>query len=396
MKGKDRYQHTCSNYFRQVEYLLLIFLLLFGGLVFPPLPADAASDIVIDGNFDDWVDGDGNEFCVDDQMGPDDWQSPATLDMTKFCLASDSTSSVLILFGLDDVTLSGGKTSTACTLINTDYPANGNADFVLCVELTGRGRTSVAGVTLYGCDDSLSDGCGNAIAVNSYPSPMYGFDNSENGPFGNPDSLLELPLPFSDLGFAGGDIVFSSLVSYAGADLLSSPKDSIFGTAGQDYYGKQILYNTDTGTGVIINGPGALSLVKKAYLADGTPVPDGTVLPRGTRVKYLIYIDNKGRVLRDVSIRDVLDPTFTYQAGTLKVDNSVENCAAAACTTAEEAAIFTAVDSVPSATDTVDGDQVSYDPASTTIDAGNENASNGQVNIAPRSVFALSFTVKMQ
>lgn len=390
------YQTKYPYYFNYMGKLLLVFLLLLGGMVFPAWPAVAASDIVIDGNFDDWIDGDGNEFCVDDEMGADDWSSPARFDITKFCLAGDSTGSIAILFGLDDVSISGGNTATACVLINTDYPANSYVDFVLCVELTGPGRTSVTGVTLFSCDDSLFNGCGSATQVNSYPPAAYGFDNSENGPFGDPDSLLEVPLPFSDLGFAGGDIVFSSLVSYAGTNLLTSPKDSIFGTAGQDYEGKQILYNTDTGTGVIIGGPGALRIVKKAYLFNGSPVPDGTVLPRGTLIKYLIYINNKGRIRRDVSVRDVLDPTFAYQGGTIKVDNSVGNCTAPACTQAEETAIFNAVDSVPAGTDTVDGDVVSYDGAATTIYAGNQNAANGQLNIAPRSVFALSFTVKIQ
>lgn len=396
MNQKATYQKTYRHSFIHRGKLFLIFFLLIGGVALYLHPAFAASDILIDGNFGDWTDGDGNEFCVDDEMGADDWSSPVRLDVTKFCIAADSAGSIQILLGLDDVAISGGNAATACTLINTDYPVNGNTDFVLCMELTGPGRTSVESVTLYGCDDSLFDGCGNAVQVNSYPPAAYGFDNRENGPFGDPDSLLEILFPFSDLGFTGGDIVFSSLVSYAGANLLTSPKDSIFGTSGQDYDGKRILYNTDTGTGVIIGGPGALKIIKKAYLTDGSPVPDGAVLPRGTPVKYLVYINNSGGIRKDVSIRDVLDPTFAYQGGTIKTDNSLGNCAAADCTATEEDAIFIAVDSVPARTDAIDGDVVSYDAPTSTIDAGNQNASNGQLNIAPRSIFALSFTVKMQ
>ena len=67
-----------------------------------------------------------------------------------------------------------------------------------------------------------------------------------------------------------------------------------------------------------------------------------------------------------------------HQEGTIKVDNSVANCAATACTGAEEAAIFASVDAQAAGTDAVDGDAVSYTGGTFTIDAGDQNAANAQ------------------
>ena len=139
-----------------------------------------------------------------------------------------------------------------------------------------------------------------------------------------------------------------------------------------------------------------LALVKKAFLAsDGSAISDGASLPRGTLVKFMIYINNTTAfAVNDVSARDVLNAAFFYQAGTLKVDSSVANCAAASCTTGEEATIFTAVDGVAASTDAVDGDVVSI--AGATIDAGNQNVANGPVNIPANRVWAVLLTVEMQ
>ena len=96
----------------------------------------------------------------------------------------------------------------------------------------------------------------------------------------------------------------------------------------------------------------------------------------------------------DVSVRDILDPTFSYQINTMKVDNSVANCAAITCTAGEESVIYTAVDGVLASTDAVDGDVVSI--SGTMIDVGNQNVANAQLNIAANRVWALLFTVKMK
>jgi hypothetical protein len=140
-----------------------------------------------------------------------------------------------------------------------------------------------------------------------------------------------------------------------------------------------------------------LSLVKRAFEADGTPITDGSSLPRGTFVKFLLYINNNTPVpVDDLSIEDVLSATFAFQTGTIKIDNTVGDCALAACTGAEEAAIFASVDATAAKTDAIDADAVSYNAGATTIYAGNETEGNAEIDVAANSVIALLVTVKMQ
>ena len=91
----------------------------------------------------------------------------------------------------------------------------------------------------------------------------------------------------------------------------------------------------------------------------------------------------------------MLDPAFQYQTGTIQVDNSLAQCAAATCTDAEELAIFTAADGGTFLTDTPDGDVASYTAASTRIDAGDANAANQQLDINANAVWAILFSVRM-
>lgn len=198
-------------------------------------------------------------------------------------------------------------------------------------------------------------------------------------------------------------IAFSSVQPVGGQNMGRSPYagDDVIGVGSvtMALTSNQITMNrnntadsTDIGWFVVTFK--GLELVKRAFLSDGTPISDGNILPRGTLVQYLIYINNKGSARDDVSVRDVLDPAFSYEVGTMKVDNSVASCAAQSCTAIEESAIFTAANSVLASTDAVDGDIVSI--TGTTIDAGNQNVSNAQLDIAANRVWALLFTVKMK
>jgi hypothetical protein len=189
---------------------------------------------------------------------------------------------------------------------------------------------------------------------------------------------------------AGGDFTLTECTSpaiSAGADLGGDQPD-MNGAAGGLFNGTapdQGAYETDCS---------GLTLVKRAFLTDGTAVTDSSTLAKGTLIKYLIYINNRGNGINDASVRDVLAAAFAYQAGTLKVDNSVAACAAAACTGVEEAAIYAAVDATAVKTDAVDADVVSV--AGATIDAGNQYIANGQLNLAATRVWALLFTVTLQ
>ena len=124
-----------------------------------------------------------------------------------------------------------------------------------------------------------------------------------------------------------------------------------------------------------------------------TPIASGTTIPTGVPFKFMIYINNRAAARGDVSLRDVLDPAFSYQAGTMKVTNGIVACAADTCTAPEESGIFTVVDGVAAASDGVDADVVSISGA--TIDVGDANVANGQLNVSANSVWALVFDVQM-
>ncbi len=138
-----------------------------------------------------------------------------------------------------------------------------------------------------------------------------------------------------------------------------------------------------------------LDIVKRAFWPDGAPIPTGATILSGVGFKYLLYINSPGIARSDVSGRDVLDAAFQYQAATIQVDNSVAECVAAVCTVAEEQAIFTAVDGTVFLSDAVDGDVASYTGASSSVDAGNENVANLQLDINANTVWAILFSVKM-
>lgn len=131
-----------------------------------------------------------------------------------------------------------------------------------------------------------------------------------------------------------------------------------------------------------------LVLVKQAFLAsDGLLISNSSTLPRGTVLKFLIYIDNTGPARSDVSVQDLLDPAFAYSTGSLKVDNSVASGETVG-------AIYAAVNALSPHTDEIDTDVVSITGA--TISAGDRFVANGRLDIAANRIWALLFTVRMQ
>jgi uncharacterized repeat protein (TIGR01451 family)/CSLREA domain-containing protein len=147
-----------------------------------------------------------------------------------------------------------------------------------------------------------------------------------------------------------------------------------------------------------------LAIVKRAFQLDGTPIASGSTLPTGMPVRFMLYIDNAGEAVADVSLQDVLDVLFQYQPGSMKVDNTLASSAVCPGGVCDEAAIFTQADG--SGTAVGDGDAVvaptdtdvaSYTPATTTIDLGDgNNNNNATLNIAADSVWAVVFTIRMQ
>ncbi|MBW1788482.1 MAG: DUF2341 domain-containing protein [Deltaproteobacteria bacterium] len=258
--------------------------------------------IGIDCDFSDWTDGDGTEFVVDDQGGPDDWTIPSKYDITRFGVASNLSDSFYLLFGFDDIL--PGKT-TAAILIDTDL--DDNVDFAIAVTLQDAGST----VELFTCDNSVAYGCGGQTLSKIYTTPQDYCVGTATGPW-NTDTFVELALPYADLGsFTGGSVIIPTLNSYQKDD-LKKPKDSIF----EDYYDR-ILYDTDNGTGQIIDEAGTPTisgtvfsdegitsmgvgktvrlLVNGAVAATDTTDDDGyyfMVVPAGAGDNLLAYIDN--------------------------------------------------------------------------------------------------------
>lgn len=132
-----------------------------------------------------------------------------------------------------------------------------------------------------------------------------------------------------------------------------------------------------------------MSLNKMAFLANGSQLTSGATLPRGTEVRFVIYIDNTTNVpLTDVSVQDVLDPTFAYQAGSMKVDNTLASGAT-------QAVIYSTVNAVAgTVSDAIDANVASA--VGVTIDVGDQNAANGQLDINANSVWAILFRTLMQ
>jgi hypothetical protein len=72
-----------------------------------------------------------------------------------------------------------------------------------------------------------------------------------------------------------------------------------------------VVSATDDKT-ITISVPVTNSLVKRAFLADGTPLSNGDTAPKGTVVKYLIYLNNQGGVLSDMSAQDPYSGTYLF------------------------------------------------------------------------------------
>ena len=142
--------------------------------------------------------------------------------------------------------------------------------------------------------------------------------------------------------------------------------------------------------------PTTLALAKRAFDAAGNAIPNNSTLPRGTQVKFMIYVNNNTPVaVSDISVQDVLDGAFLYNGGTIKVDNTTGACVAAICTPAEELIFFGVTDGTVALSDGPDADVASYD-GTDTIDAGAANAANGTANVTASTVWSMVFTVTMQ
>ncbi len=140
---------------------------------------------------------------------------------------------------------------------------------------------------------------------------------------------------------------------------------------------------------------GGLAIVKRAFQTDGTPIPSGSTLSSGMPVRFMLYINNPGGAVGDVSLVDALNPLFAYVPGSIEYANTQPSCALLVCSPAEEAAIFSSAESGSSATDAVGGS----DPIGVvggTIHAGNQTVANQSLGVQAGRVWVMTFTVIMQ
>lgn len=273
----------------------------YGSSAFPAHLTDAAiDDIAVDCDFSDWSDGAGVEFVVDDQGGPDDWSSPAKLDVTRFGASSNLVDSFELLMALDDVPAKGG---TIATLIDTDRDNFANYAVVAAPD----GSTTV--LELYRCDDTLIGGCGNALLERTYPATQL-CTGTAPGPW-NTDTMVEASLPFNDVGVTTEPVVFTSLVSYASASLLNAPKDSVLGSAGQDYTAGFVFdplrgyerYVPRVGTGFTVRRSSDPATVRSAtaHAATATAPYDDLAGTLSDGQSYFYVVEKDGGLPEDVS-----------------------------------------------------------------------------------------------
>lgn len=134
-----------------------------------------------------------------------------------------------------------------------------------------------------------------------------------------------------------------------------------------------------------------MSLNKMAFLTNnGTQLTSGATLPRGTEVSFVIYIDNTTAFgLSDVSVQDVLDPTFAYQADSMLVIDTIP-------TGSSQAVIYSTVStSGAAATDVINDDVASA--VGVTINVGNSAVpGNTALDVPASSVWAILFRALMQ
>lgn len=136
------------------------------------------------------------------------------------------------------------------------------------------------------------------------------------------------------------------------------------------------------------------TLVKSAFLTVGnTPLANNDVLPAGTSVDFLIYLNNVAGVdIDDVGIQDTL-VGFTYVAGSIRVLNTTM-CAGDPCLPAEEQTIYDDARVTAPLSDTAGNDAASF--VGTTVEVGNTvQTTNAQQNAVANTVLAVVFTATL-
>jgi uncharacterized repeat protein (TIGR01451 family) len=288
------------------------------------------------------------------------------------------------------VTVASGAGESNQIVLNSIH-SNG----ALGIDLAGSGVTANDGTTTLGQPNQLIDHPVFTSAVLAGSSlTVAGYVGTAPGQTAFSNSRIEIFESDGDgSGFGEGQTYLGFLTS-SGSSGDFSGSLTVSGVAAGDRITATATGGANTSEFGAQQPVDVVALVKRAYLADGTPIVNLATVPKGTLVKFVLYLNNQGPLVSDVSVQDVLDPGFQYVAGSMRVSNTPAACALPACTGAEEAAIFTAANSGTAVTDAVDGDAASY--AATTLNVGNQSAANAQLDLAAARVWAVVFSVRTQ
>ncbi len=257
------------------------------------------------------------------------------------------------------------------TLNDDDDPDTGPNNFQNFPVLTS--------VVTTGSGSILIEGTLNSVASADYRVEFFSNATADVSGYGEGETYLGADTVTTD---GLGDVSFSVTLSAtvgAGAYITATATDPSGNASEFSATTTAVLY--------------VPVITKKAYFSDDSAVPDGAILPAGTEIRYLLYVNNRLTARNDVVLQDVLDPTFAYVGGTILYDNSVATCAGGTCTTSEESTILAAALAGTVGTDGVDGDVVSY--TGSTLDIGDAIVANNQLDILAEKIWAVVFTVKI-
>jgi uncharacterized repeat protein (TIGR01451 family) len=142
-----------------------------------------------------------------------------------------------------------------------------------------------------------------------------------------------------------------------------------------------------------------LALFKTAFLTSGSELATSSRLRAGETVRFMVYVNNDTSVaVNDVSIQDVLDATFSYGGTAIRI-GSVAACTSdttnGTCDGTEKAALYSAIMATSAINDAVEaGDVVGV--TGSTVDIGNQNVANAQLNVPGNTMWGVIIEVTIQ
>ena len=173
------------------------------------------------------------ENCSEDLQGAND--EPGQKDVTYGCVdSSELPTKLVISWQWDDISFSGNNTGDSC--ITFDSNGNDNADYAVCVTVSGSPAELSSGPTLYTCRDTFRVTCdGSEVIPGPYQTnctvdilPLDPFPEGADYPL---DTVAECEIYLDDF---GSDTPLSLIddCSYPSTVPNSDPSDCILSPTG--------------------------------------------------------------------------------------------------------------------------------------------------------------------